>query len=101
MKFEWDENKHKDVWEKHGVDLLDVALMLENEDEIEFYRDPRHAGERRITAIGKVDGVWYCLTYEDRDSIFRLITGWKLNEKSKRKAQARLARRAAKHEEPG
>lgn len=84
-----------------GLDLLDMALIFENEAELEVYEDPRHDDEKRLTAIGRADGVWYCVVFEDRGEIRRLITGWKLNEKSKRKHQARLARRATRHEGSG
>jgi uncharacterized DUF497 family protein len=101
MIFEWDETKRDEVWHKHGVDLLDAALIFENESALEIYEDRRHAGEKRFTAIGANDGVWYCVAYADRDNVRRLITAWKLNDRSKRKARARLARRSARHEEAG
>jgi hypothetical protein len=101
MEFDWDERKRKSNWEKHKVDLLYAARMFETPDDVECFPDARHLGENRITALGKVEGVWHCLTYEDRGEICRLITAWKLNEKSKRKAQARLARRTARHARKG
>lgn len=101
MNFEWDEDKREDVLEKHGIDILDAALIFENEGALEIYEDPRYAGEKRFTAIGVNDGVWYCVTYVDRDDVRRLVTAWKLNDRSKRKAKARLARRVARHEEAG
>ncbi len=99
MNFDWDENKREYVWKKHGIDILDAALIFESEAELEICEDPRHAGEKRFTAIGVSDGVWYCVAYSDRGDVRRLITAWKLNDRSKRNAKTRLARRAARHEE--
>lgn len=101
MEFEWDENKRQDVWKKHKIDLPGAALIFENEAELEIWEDPRHGDETRFTAIGRIDGAWICVVFTDRGEVRRLITAWKLDEKSRRKAKARFARRAAGHEKPG
>lgn len=98
MEFEWDEAKRQEILGKRGLDLLEMALIFDNAAELELYEDPRHAGEKRVTALGCSEGVWYCVVYEDKGAVLRLITGWRLNEKSKRKHQARLARRIARNE---
>lgn len=98
MEFEWDEAKRQAILEEREIDILDAARMLNAPDEIELWPDPRwQGGEARVNAIGRVDGVYYDLTYAVRGDAIRLITVWKLNEKSKRKAQARYARRAQRH----
>ena len=98
MEFEWDEDKRRLVRQKHGVDLKDIALMFEDPITMEIWPDPRDPSALRRVAIGLVDGVWYELAFEERGGVIRLITGWKLNERSRRKAQARHARRPARHE---
>jgi len=30
MEFEWDEAKRSEIYQKHGVDLLEAALIFEN-----------------------------------------------------------------------
>jgi hypothetical protein len=99
MQFEWDERKRKEVYEKHGVDILDAARIFNNPAEVEIYQDPRNHGERRFNAIGRAEDTYYCVTYVERGETYRLITAWKLNEKSKAKCQARFARRAERDEE--
>ena len=95
FRFEWDEDKRKEVLRKHGVDILDAARMFNNLEALELWPDPRdYDGEQRINAIGPVDDVYYELVFVEKGEARRLITAWKLNEKSKRKAQKRYARRS-------
>lgn len=100
MKFTWDEAKRAMAWEEHGVDLLDAALIFERPDEVEVWEDERRDyGEVRCSAIGRTqEGEVYHLTYAERDGEIRLITAWRLNERSRPKRQARYVRRAARDE---
>ncbi len=98
--FEWDEEKRQEIIAKRGVDILRAARMFNDPEAVEIWPDPRdHDGEQRINAIGPVGDVYYNLVYADRGESIRLITAWKLNEKSRKKAQARYARRAQRHGE--
>ncbi|MBB5518315.1 BrnT family toxin [Amphiplicatus metriothermophilus] len=96
-RFEWDENKRQEVLKKRKIDLLEAARMFNTPEKMEVWVDQRQE-ETRVNAIGEVAGVWYELVYAERGDVIRLITAWKLNEKTKRKAQARYARRARRDE---
>jgi hypothetical protein len=100
VELTWDERKRQLNIEKHNVDFLMAARMFSNPESVEFYSYPKD-GENRAVAIGMVEGVWYQLAFVDRDDARRLISAWKLNEKSRKKAQARLARRAGGDGEKG
>ncbi|MEQ1932033.1 MAG: BrnT family toxin [Parvularculaceae bacterium] len=94
MRFTYDEAKREEIWEERGIDLLRVARMFDQQDSVEIHEDTRKDyGEKRFNAIGRVQDVWYELVYVVRDDTIHLVTAWKLNEKSKRKAQNRYARR--------
>jgi uncharacterized DUF497 family protein len=38
MDFEWVETKRLDLWEKHGIEILDAALIFENRPSLKFTR---------------------------------------------------------------
>ena len=102
MQFEWNENKRQEILNDRGIDILDAARMFNSPQSMESWVDPRdYGGETRTNAIGYAEGEWYELVYVDRGEIVCLITAWRLNEKSKRKAQARYARRAERHGKEG
>lgn len=99
--FEWDEAKRQEILIERDFDILDAARMFDNPETMEVWVDRRKRDENRLNAIGLVDGVWYEIAYVERGDVIRLITAWKLNEKSRRKAQARYARRVERDEEEG
>ncbi|MCY0092757.1 BrnT family toxin [Hoeflea ulvae] len=76
MEFEWDETKRAEIYKKHGVDLLEAALIFENEV-LEKEDTREDYGERRLIALGMVDNQIYIVVYTKRDAIYRLITAWK------------------------
>ncbi|WP_420407783.1 BrnT family toxin [Hoeflea sp.] len=76
MQFEWDETKRAEIYQKHGVDLLEAALIFEN-DVLEKEDTRRDYGERRMIALGMVDGEAYTVVYTKRGAVYRLITAWK------------------------
>ena len=75
MEFEWDDKKRKQNLIRHGVDLLDAALIFANpiltmEDAREEY------GEVRFISLGMVGDVIYAVIHTERDGkTYR--TGWK------------------------
>jgi hypothetical protein len=99
--FEWDEDKRQEIIKNRELDILDAAQMFWNPESMEIWIDRRTPGEERFNAIGLVDGIWYELVYAQRGDAIRLITAWKLNEKSRRKSKARYARRAKGDEGKG
>ena len=76
MEFEWDEIKRAEIFHKHGVDLLEAALIFEN-DVLEKEDTRRDYGEKRMIALGMADGEVYIVVYTRRDHVYRLITAWK------------------------
>lgn len=76
MEFEWDETKRAETYRKHGVDLLEAALIFEN-GVLEKEDTRRDYGEKRMIALGMVDGEAYIVVYTKRDEVYRLITAWK------------------------
>ena len=76
MRFEWDEAKRDEIYLKHGIDLLQAALIFEN-DVLEKEDTRRDYGEKRMIALGMADGEVYIVVYTRRDDVYRLITAWK------------------------
>ncbi|GAB5462589.1 BrnT family toxin [Hoeflea alexandrii] len=76
MEFEWDETKRAEIYRKHGVDLLEAALIFEN-DVLEREDTREDYGEKRMIALGMADGEAYIVVYTRRDEVYRLITAWK------------------------
>ena len=76
MEFEWDETKRAEIYAKHGVDLLEAALIFEN-GVLEKEDTRRDYGEKRMIALGMADGEVYIVVYTRRDEVYRLITAWK------------------------
>ena len=76
MEFVWNQEKRIKNYEKHGVDLLEAALIFEGyvltrED------DRKEYGEKRMISLGLVDAVPYVVVYTERDGKIRLISAWK------------------------
>ncbi|MEM5493682.1 BrnT family toxin [Hoeflea sp. AS16] len=76
MEFEWDEAKRSEIYQKHGVDLLEAALIFEN-NVLEKEDTRRDYGEKRMIALGIADGEIYTVVYTRRGEVYRLITAWK------------------------
>ena len=89
---EWDENKRQDVLKRRGIDLLDAALIFENEviTQIDGRRD---YGETRFVSLGMVDGECYIVVHTERNGVTRLITAWKGGQDDRTRYQERFARR--------
>jgi len=84
MEFEWDEAKRDEIYRKHGVDLLQAALIFEN-DVLEKEDTRRDYGEKRMIALGMADGEVYTVIYTKRDEVYRLITAWKGGQNDREK----------------
>lgn len=76
MEFVWDESKRAEIYRKRGVDLLEAALIFEN-DVLEKEDTRRDYGEKRMIALGMSNGEVYIVVYTKRDDVYRLITAWK------------------------
>ena len=94
MEFEWDEDKRAEIYEKRGVDLLEAALIFENEV-LEKEDTRRDYGEKRMIALGIADGDVYTVVYTKRDEVYRLITAWKGGQNDREEYEKRKSWRPA------
>ena len=76
MYFEWDDEKRRSNWLKHGVDFLDVVLIFDD-DHITRKDERRDYGEDRWRAIGKVGQDCFEVVFTRRGDAIRLIAAWK------------------------
>ena len=86
----WDDRKRGSNLRKHGIDLAGLEGMfrdpiLEEEDQRRDY------GERRIKAIGELDGVSLSVVYTWRGDCRRLISARKARLDEREKYRAKLA----------
>ena len=70
---EWDENKRQDVLRRRGIDLLDAALIFEN-DVITQIDDRRDYGEQRLRALGERAGEVLHVAFTRRGAAVRIIS---------------------------
>lgn len=97
MEFEWDENKRRQVKQKHGVDLLYAALIFRGP--VLTKRDERaNYGEDRFISLGMVEDVCFIVVHTNRNEVTRLITAWKGGQLEHDQYQAGIARRLGKNE---
>ena len=76
MDFEWDETKRHQNHDKHGVDLLEAALIFEGQT-LTRVDDRRDYGEVRYISLGLVDDVPYVVIHTQRNGNTRLISAWR------------------------
>jgi uncharacterized protein len=72
--FEWDEAKSQDNLEKRGFDFEYAARIFKGGDLLEYEDRRRHYGERRIVAIGEIEGEILLLVYTWRGASRRIIS---------------------------
>ncbi len=70
--FEWDENKQKYNFDKHGIDFIDIIEIFDDPNRIEF--ENTRNGEKRFQTIGTVNGVILFLVYTSRGTKKRIIS---------------------------
>ncbi|HEX2478208.1 MAG TPA: BrnT family toxin [Geminicoccaceae bacterium] len=89
MRFEWDERKRRANLAKHGVDFaaLDQMFRADLVEEDDIRRD---YGERRIKAIGEVNGVIVSVVYTWRGNRRRLISARRARTDERKEYQAKL-----------
>jgi uncharacterized protein len=91
--FSWDDDKRRDNWERRKVDLLEAALIFADREVIESVDTRDDYGERRIQALGQVEGTHYLVVYTWRGDVRHLITAWKVGEHGRRRYRTVFARR--------
>ena len=70
---EWDENKEKSNFMKHGVLFETARLVFADENRIEFYDEAHSIGEERYRVIGRV-GLVLVVIYTMRGDAHRIIS---------------------------
>lgn len=97
MEFEWDEIKRQSNLAKHGVDILDAALIFEGET-FSLVDDRHDYGEVRYKSIGMADGTCFVVVHTEREGVTRLISAWKGSRHDRAEYQARFPGRTAQDE---
>ena len=72
--FEWDEAKSQDNLEQRGFDFEYAARIFKGGDLLEYEDRRRHYGERRIVAIGEIEGETLFVVYTWRGCSRRIIS---------------------------
>ena len=77
-EFEWDENKRRTNFEKHGVDF---SAVYDFDWATAIFLPDQRSGEYRIKAYGLIDNRLHLLVYTVRESRMRLISLRKANSR--------------------
>ena len=73
LEFEWDEEKARKNFEKHGVYFQTARRVFWDENRIEIYDEAHSAGEDRYNVIGMVNKVLF-VVYTERGERIRIIS---------------------------
>jgi uncharacterized DUF497 family protein len=77
MRYSWDEEKNRRNLALHGIAFKDAALIFEGAT-VERVDDRFDYGERRVYAIGVVNGLEITVIYTDREADERrIISAWR------------------------
>ncbi len=76
MHFEYNDQKREQNYDKHGVDLLEAALIFEGQT-LTRVDDRRDYGEVRYISLGLVEDVPYVVIHTQRNGNTRLISAWR------------------------
>lgn len=90
MEFEYDPEKAEQNFGKHGVDLLDGALIFEGTT-LEWRDTRKDYGEDRIIAIGMADDQLLVIVYVKRGDVIRLISTRKGGRRDRRKYEEAIS----------
>lgn len=74
LTFEWDDEKARDNFAKHGVSFELAQRLFRDFAAIEFLDDRHDYGEDRIVRIGKVEGAVLLVVYTERNDNIRIIS---------------------------
>jgi uncharacterized DUF497 family protein len=82
MKYEWDEAKNLVNIEKHGIDFNDAHELFEG-DKLVIHDDRQDYGEKRMIAVGRINGRLMVGVYTQRTETLRIISVRKANDREK------------------
>ncbi len=89
MQFEWDEEKRQETISKRNVDILYAALIFENPFLVTL-DDREDYGEKRLVALGHVEGEFFNVVYTQKGDKTRLITAWKAGRNGEKRYKNRI-----------
>ena len=78
MNFEWDDEKNKINFAKHGIDFETAMLVFNDLQRIEIYDMEHSKEEDRYNTIGMVNDVIF-VVYTERKENIRLISSKRQN----------------------
>jgi uncharacterized DUF497 family protein len=85
MRYSWNEEKNRRNLELHGLAFEDAIRIFEGPT-VERVDDRFDYGERRVYAIGLVNGLEITLIYTDRESEERrIISAWRAEPHERRR----------------
>ena len=82
--FDWDQNKNKINWIKHGIDFDEASTVFFDEHAI-LFDDPEHSEyEDRFILLGMSEVANVCIVchcYRESDTVIRIISARKATKK--------------------
>lgn len=79
MKLEWDEDKRKANFIKHGIDFSDAKYVFEGAT-LTFEDDRFAYGEQRFITMGMLKSLVVVIAHTERDDVIRIISMRKANK---------------------
>ena len=83
LDFEWDEEKARLNYVKHGVHFETAAHVFEDDNLLEYYDGYHSDGEERYQVIGRVNQILF-VVYTERKERIRLISARKATKSERR-----------------
>ncbi|MBM3566384.1 MAG: BrnT family toxin [Alphaproteobacteria bacterium] len=80
--FEWDRAKSKANLSARGFDFAHAARIFDG-SVLEIDDDRANYGERRIWAIGRIEGDFFFVVYTWRNGVRRIISARKANRRER------------------
>jgi uncharacterized DUF497 family protein len=89
VRFEWDENKNRSNYRKHGL-TFDTAAKVFNDPDFVMLPDREIDGEERWQTVGRVGGVMlivvvHTIRDENNDEVVRIISARHLDAHERRR----------------
>lgn len=89
MRFEWNDKKNQINQEKHGLNFQDAEIIFGGRT-ISFIDDRKNYGEERFITMGELQGRVIIIVHTERNSVIRIISMRKANEREKKIYHQRL-----------
>jgi uncharacterized DUF497 family protein len=90
MDFEWDEDKRRANYRKHGLDFRDAekvfaGITIKAEDKRQDY------GEKRLISLGRLEDVAVVIVHTERGDRTRIISMRRANQKERRTYEEKIS----------